>query len=144
MLGAWLIAIDLESEGMKALLKLTNEQFEYWGNELKRSTSETIKPGDLMDYWFIMATLAQHGPNFRILKKPAFEDMIPHLKGETVRRHAGLAEKFGFVETVKSKGTTYLQLTPAGQKAVANTLVSWVREFGKIQRKYFPETDDDS
>jgi hypothetical protein len=55
-----------------------------------------------------------------------------------------LAEKFGFVENVKSKGTTYLQLTPAGQKAVANTLVSWVREFGKIQRKYFPETDDDS
>ena len=43
-------SFDLESEGMKALLKLTNEQFEYWGNELKRSTSETIKPGDLMDY----------------------------------------------------------------------------------------------
>ena len=46
---------------MKTLLKLTNEQFEYRGNGLKRSTSETIKAADLMDYWLV--TLAQHGPD---------------------------------------------------------------------------------
>jgi hypothetical protein len=130
------------SEGIKALLEITKKQFKLWGEELKKATQEEITPGDLMDYWFIMASVAQHGPDFRVGKKMLYKS-IPNLDDSTIKRHAGRAQALGFIQSIKvGKHTDDYQLTPAGQKAVAATLVSWVREFGKVQRKYFSESDD--
>jgi hypothetical protein len=127
--------LDLGSEGVQRLIRLTNQQFDYWHNALADETTEQIPPGHLMHYWFILSELALHGPEFRMNKKDA---SIPHLAAETVRKHVATAKELGFVETVGAKkGTQYLQLTPAGQRAIARTLTSWVHGFGEIQRNYF-------
>jgi hypothetical protein len=100
--------VDLKMQGVQELIRLTNQQFRFWGDALAAGTSEEIRPGDLMDYWFILSALAQYPPEFRLNKKEAFSS-IPNLKPETVRRYVADAGRLGFVETVKSKGKVYLQ-----------------------------------
>jgi hypothetical protein len=129
--------IDLGSEGVTELIRLTNEQFGFWGAALAVETEEPIPSGDLMDHWFILSQLALCGPTFRMRKKNSYGS-VPHLKSETVRKYVSKAGSLGFVETVKTKGEVYLQLTPAGQRAVAKTMARWIQEFGKIQRTHFP------
>jgi hypothetical protein len=128
--------LDLHAAGVQALIKLTNSQFAFWEGALRRETKEDIPAGNLMDYWFIMSELALHGPDFRIVKKETF-DSVPNLKPETVRKHIAAAGKLGFVDTVRSKGIPYLQLTIAGQRAVAMTLARWVDGFSEIQDEHF-------
>jgi hypothetical protein len=128
--------VDLKMQGVQELIRLTNQQFRFWGDALAAGTSEEIRPGDLMDYWFILSALAQYPPEFRLNKKEAFSS-IPNLKPETVRRYVADAGRLGFVETVKSKGKVYLQLTPAGQNAIANTLTEWIAGFSDIHRRFF-------
>jgi len=89
-----------------------------------------------MDYWFILSALAEHPPHFRANKKEAFSS-IPNLKPETVRKYVAEAGRLGFVETVKTKGNVYLQLTSAGQNAVASTLAQWIAGFSDIHRRHF-------
>jgi hypothetical protein len=135
---------DLQSEGVRALLEVTKNQFKFWGEELKKAKTaeQKIHAGDLMDYWFIMASLAEHGPDFKARKKDLY-DSIPNLAESTIKRHAGRAKALGFIQAIQVGNTDVYQLTPAGQKAVASTLLAWVREFGKVQRKYFPDIGDD-
>jgi hypothetical protein len=78
--------IDLKLQGVQELIQLTNQQFRFWSDALAADTSEEIRPGDLMDYWFILSALAQHPPHFRANKKEAFSS-IPNLKPETVRKY---------------------------------------------------------
>jgi DNA-binding MarR family transcriptional regulator len=133
----------LGSEGMRALLQVTQDQFKFWGEELTRDKKEEIRPGDMMDYWFILAFLAQQGPPFRYSKKKAFPAIaaVTNLKPSTVERHFPTTEKLGLTETVRSGGDISIQLSEKGQQAISNTLERWVREFGKVQRKYFPPED---
>jgi hypothetical protein len=128
--------IDLKLQGVQELIQLTNQQFRFWSDALAADTSEKIRPGDLMDYWFILSALAQHPPHFRANKKEAFSS-IPNLKPETVRKYVAEAGRLGFVETVKTKGNVYLQLTSAGQNAVASTLAQWIAGFSDIHRRHF-------
>jgi hypothetical protein len=130
--------VDLKTQGVQELIRLTNQQFRFWGSALAAETSEAIRPGDLMDYWFILSALAQRPPEFRLNKKEAFSS-IPNLKPETVRRYVADAGRLGFVETVKSKGQVHLQLTPAGFNAVASTLTEWISGFSDIHRRHFDD-----
>jgi hypothetical protein len=128
---------DLRSDGVRELLRLTNEQFEDWKESLSRETTEPIGAGSLMNYWFILSNLALHGDSeFRMNKKDTFLT-VPNLKPEAVRKHVAALGTLGFVETVRLKNHVYLRLTQAGQRAVAHTMGRWIREFGKVQRKYF-------
>jgi hypothetical protein len=128
---------DLRSAGVRELLRLTNEQFEEWKESLSRETTEPIGGGSLMNYWFILSNLALHGDSeFRMNKKDTFLT-IPNLKPEAVRKHVATLGTLGFVETVRLKNQVYLRLTQAGQRAVAHTMDRWIREFGKVQQKYF-------
>ena len=95
--------IDLKLQGVQELIQLTNQQFRFWSDALAADTSEKIRPGDLMDYWFILSALAEHPPHFRANKKEAFSS-IPNLKPETVRKYVAEAGRLGFVETVKNEG----------------------------------------
>jgi len=128
--------LDLRSDGVPELIRLTNDQFDYWAAALRRETNEAVPAGNLLDYWFIMSQLALQEPDFRMNKKDAYT-CIPNLKPETVRKHVALAGRLGFVDTVKSRGMVYLRLTTEGQKAIESTLGRWVLEFGRIQRKHF-------
>jgi hypothetical protein len=131
---------DLQSEGVRELLRLTNEQFKDWKESLSRETTDPIGAGSLMNYWFILSNLALHGDNeFRMNKKDAFLT-IPNLKPEAVRKHVAALGALGFVETVRLKNHVYLRLTQAGKRAVAHTMGRWIREFGKVQRKYFRDS----
>ena len=56
--------IDLKLQGVQELIQLTKQQFRFWSDALAADTSEKIRPGDLMDYWFILSALAQHTPQF--------------------------------------------------------------------------------
>jgi hypothetical protein len=133
-----LLNLDLRSEGARELIRLTNSQFNHWGETLKREAKMKDLPGgNMMNCWFILSELAQQrDPEFQMNKSDAF-DSVPNLKRETVRKQVTAAEKLGFVETVKSRGNIYLRLTPEGQRAVASTLSRWIVEFSRIQREHF-------
>jgi hypothetical protein len=127
--------IDLKLQGVQELIQLTNQQFRFWSDAPAADTSEKIRPGDLMDYWFILSALAQPLPIFERTRKkrsPAFQILSPKQFASTWRRG-----RSGFVETVKTKGNVYLQLTSAGQNAVASTLAQWIAGFSDIHRRHF-------
>jgi len=125
------------SDGIHALIDLTNQQFEYWWECLQDETSEEIPPGSLMHYWYILSRLALRRDNhFGIGKKESF-CLIPNLSPEATRKHVAAAGHLGFIETVKYKREVYVRLTKAGERAVNKTLARWIEEFGKIQNKYF-------
>lgn len=131
--------LDLRSEGVRELIKLTNNQFKDWQQALARETTVTINAGCLMNYWFILSNLAVHGGDeFRMNKKDTFLT-IPNLKPEAVRKHVATLGALGFVETVRSKKEVFLSLTPSGQRAVMQTMAGWIQEFGRLQRTYFRE-----
>jgi hypothetical protein len=84
--------------------------------------------------------LALHGDSeFRMNKKDTFL-RIPNLKPETERKHVDVLGTLGFVETVRLKDQVCLRLTQARERTVAHTMGRWIREFGKVQRKYFRNT----
>jgi hypothetical protein len=76
-----------------------------------------------------------HPPEFRVRKKDAFMT-VPNLKSGTVRKYVAQAGRLSFVQTVKTKGDIYLQLTQEGQRAIAATLARWIEGFGEIHHKY--------
>jgi len=61
---------------------------------------------------------------------------VPNLKSGTVRKYVAQAGRLSFVQTVKTKGDIYLQLTQEGQRAIAATLARWIGGFGEIHHKY--------
>ena len=129
-------ALDLKSDGARELIKLTNSQFVLWGECIQSHTTEEIQAGNLMDYWFILSSLAMNPPLFQINKKDTYT-CIPNLEPETVRKYVASVGRLGFVETVKSKNETYLRLTESGQQAVAVTLAHWLHAFSDIRRRHF-------
>ncbi len=136
-------SLNLGEERAHALIRLTNSQFEVWRDKLLEAVdqvqSSKLGAGASMNYWFVLSTLAMHGDKqFRMRKKDAFSS-IPNLSTESVRKIIAKLELLGFVETVKSKGQIDLSLAPAGQKAIAETLSTWLKEFGKLQRRDFPD-----
>ena len=92
-----------------------------------------------MNFWFILSRLAAE-PQFRMSKQRMFS-CIPELAQETTRRYVASASSMGFVETVRARNLTLLQLTPLGQLAVSRTLAQWVTSFGEIQSKHFSDLD---
>jgi hypothetical protein len=130
--------LDLRANGVRELIELTNLQFGFWEDMLRMGTKDEIPSGSLMNYWFIMSQLAGRGPSYRIEKQQIFSS-IPNLSVETTRKYVASAASLGFVETVRSRGVSYLQLTTTGQLAVGRTLARWLDEFGGIQNKYFRE-----
>jgi hypothetical protein len=76
---------DLQSAGVRELLRLTNEQFEEWKDSLSRETNEPIGAGSLMNYWFILSNLALHGDSEFLMNKKDTFLTIPNLKPEAVR-----------------------------------------------------------
>ena len=132
----------LGSEGMRELIDLTNSQFSFWGDAVRKEISGTdtdsLESGQLMDMWFICSNLSIQ-PDFKINKKSSY-DFIPGLSINTTRKYAGIAQKLGLVETVSTKGNTYLRLSSAGTQAVEKTLNRWIESFQDIDKKYFSKT----
>lgn len=128
--------LDLTSEGARALITLTNQQFQLWGECLRDLTTDEIPAGNLMDYWFILSALASLPPRFQMRKKESFT-LIPNLGEESVRKYVSWVERHGFVETVKSRGVIYVRLTETGQTAVATTLGRWLHAFTSVRRRHF-------
>lgn len=131
--------LDLASEGTRELIALTNKQFSYWNDALRRETNAEMPAGHMIDYWFILSALATQAPEYQMLKKDAFS-LIPNLGEETGRKYVAAVEKLGFAETVKTRGNIYLRITEGGKRAVAATLGQWVKKFGEIQMKHFMQT----
>lgn len=133
--------LDLRSAGAREFIMLTNNQFVDWMQALVCETNAPIKPGSLMNYWFILSNLALYGDSqFRMSKKDAFL-IVPNLKPEAVRKHVAALGSLGFVETVRLKKEVYLRLTPEGQRAVARTTGRWIREFHRINEKHFRDAN---
>jgi hypothetical protein len=132
----------LEKEGVQALIRLTNEQFAFWGKTLTQAASGSkMTAGDFMDFWFVLSTLALK-PGFSMPKKDSYNAIkISTLEPDTVRKYVAKAQKLGFVQTVATRGARDLHLTQAGATALAMTMERWINEFSNIQRRYF-EGDD--
>ncbi len=128
----------LRSDGVQALLTLTNRQFVAWDEALRRVSGQVTEPGDAMDLWHILSFLALQ-PDLKVEKKLAFETIkIASLRPETIRKYVAKAQRLGFVATIDSMGTRHIQLTPTGIDVVADTMRRWIDDFGQIQRQYFP------
>jgi hypothetical protein len=135
---------DIGSDGVNALIELTNQQFKLWESCLREETIEEIPSGSLMHYWFILSNLAlRRDQEFSISKKDSFY-LIPNLSPEAARKHVAAAGQLGFLETVKYKRVIYVRLTKAGERAVSKTLRNWVIEFGRLQDRYFCSRDSNT
>ena len=129
--------IFLRSEGVQQLMTLTNRQFVGWDEALRQISGQSTEAGDAMDLWHIMSFLALQ-PNLQVEKKLAFEKIkIASLKPETIRKYVAKAQRLGCVATIESRGTRHIQLTETGIAVVADTMRSWVEDFGQIQQRYF-------
>lgn len=125
------------SEGVQALLELTNRQFVGWDAALRDVSGQTTDAGDAMDLWHILSYLALQ-PDLRVEKKLAFGSIkIASLKPETIRKYVAKAQRLGFVATIDSMGARHIHLTSAGVAVVADTMQHWIDDFGQIQRTYF-------
>lgn len=130
------VKVDLDSEGVRKLVRLTNSQFEFWRETLKSHAVGDLPEGDLLHYWFLLTALVQRGGGFEMPRKE-LRGAIPRIQDNRTRYWIGKAKENQFIDGWERGNAKLFKLSETGKAAVAATLARWIEEFSTIQKEHF-------
>lgn len=115
------------------LIGITETQFDKWTAELNKASNQEISASLSINYWYILSGIFKREVQYgeKIIKEETFK-FIPAAKENTGRKYVSLCGAMGLISTEISQDKRWVKLNESARKAVRNTAIQWIRDFGQF------------